>query len=221
MTLNDLVELISKNKSKEENYTEHIMVDETIIIQEETNNNLDTKKQSITNKILNIISDSIYIKRAIGQNGREINVYKFRTMIKNADKQLSQVLTTTNLDHQGKLINDSRITKLGKILRKYHLDELPQLYNILKGDMKLVGIRPMEKEFWDKIYPEPIYNEAIKHKPGLWGVNYAASKKRSSNNTHLALVKLYQREYKKSPIITDTKFLIAGIYNKFKGEHSK
>ncbi len=79
----------------------------------------------------------------LGENGRTFRMYKFRTMIPNAEKMQAQMST---IDENGHLIfkrpNDPRVTKIGRILRKSSLDELPQLLNVLKGDMSLVGPRP-------------------------------------------------------------------------------
>jgi len=75
----------------------------------------------------------IYKQDRLGKNGRIFKIYKFRTMIENAEKMGSGLFTFEN---------DPRITKVGKFLRKTSLDELPQLFNVLKGDMSFVGPRP-------------------------------------------------------------------------------
>jgi len=79
----------------------------------------------------------------IGRKGRPFCCYKFRTMVSNAD-QLKKDLE--HMNERGeilfKIVKDPRITKVGRLLRKYSLDELPQFYNVLKGDMSLVGPRP-------------------------------------------------------------------------------
>jgi exopolysaccharide biosynthesis polyprenyl glycosylphosphotransferase len=84
-----------------------------------------------------------YISERVGRKGRIFGCYKFRTMVRNAEELLS------NLQHLNerdgilfKISNDPRVTKVGRFLRKYSLDELPQLFNVLKGDMSLVGPRP-------------------------------------------------------------------------------
>ena len=85
--------------------------------------------------------------KRIGQNGKYIYLYKFRTMYLDADKRLEKLLENPEIkkewEENFKLNNDPRITKIGKILRKTSLDELPQLFNILKGEMSLVGPRPV------------------------------------------------------------------------------
>lgn len=88
----------------------------------------------------------IYKSTRITQYNKEFQIYKFRTMVKDADKIGSQVT----------LGNDNRITKIGKILRKYRFDEIPQLFNILKGDMSFVGTRP-ESPYYVKHYTNEMY----------------------------------------------------------------
>ncbi len=83
----------------------------------------------------------IYSQWRVGKNGRLFKLYKFRTMVKDADK-IGGTVTTAD---------DPRITRIGKILRKFKLDELPQLWNVLKGDMSFVGPRPDVPGFADKL----------------------------------------------------------------------
>ena len=90
---------------------------------------------------------AIYKQKRIGKNGKIINVYKFRSMVVNAEEVLKEMLKDekNRIEWQTyqKFSNDSRITKIGKILRKTSLDELPQLINVLKGDMSFIGPRPL------------------------------------------------------------------------------
>ena len=85
-----------------------------------------------------------YAQIRVGMNGRHFRFYKFRSMVVNADK-FKQELASRNESAAGvifKMKKDPRITKVGKIIRKFSIDELPQLYNVLIGDMSLVGPRP-------------------------------------------------------------------------------
>ncbi|MEO9210942.1 MAG: sugar transferase, partial [Ginsengibacter sp.] len=105
----------------------------------------------------------IYSQERIGFRGQPFRIYKFRSMYVNAEKN-GPMLSSDE---------DTRITQWGKIMRRWRLDELPQLWNILKGEMSLVGPRPERKYFIDLItekYPE--YNLLKKVKPGLtsWGM---------------------------------------------------
>lgn len=86
----------------------------------------------------------LYAWRVVGQSGRPFVGYKFRTMVTNAD-QIKRELMERNEMRGGpvfKIKDDPRVTPIGRILRKYSLDELPQLWSVLKGDMSLVGPRP-------------------------------------------------------------------------------
>lgn len=87
--------------------------------------------------------EAIFKQTRVGMEGRLFTIYKFRTMVKNADKMFNKAVDRSNLDEfvfQDK--DDPRITKSGRFLRKTSLDELPQLINIIKGDMSLIGPRP-------------------------------------------------------------------------------
>jgi len=98
----------------------------------------------------------------IGKNGVPFNIIKFRTMYVDAEKEGPQLSST----------DDPRITKIGRIMRKMRLDELPQFWNVLKGEMSLVGPRPERQYFIDKIAAhEPQFLQLTKVKPGItsWG----------------------------------------------------
>jgi lipopolysaccharide/colanic/teichoic acid biosynthesis glycosyltransferase len=86
----------------------------------------------------------LYEWRVVGQGGRPFIGYKFRTMVVDADRRKHELLNRNEMSGGPvfKLKDDPRVTPIGKILRKYSLDELPQLWSVLKGDMSLVGPRP-------------------------------------------------------------------------------
>ena len=86
---------------------------------------------------------AFYSQTRIGKNGKPFKMWKFRSMIVNADKMVKQLEEQNEIDGaMFKIKNDPRVTKIGHVIRKYSLDELPQLWNVLKGDMSLVGPRP-------------------------------------------------------------------------------
>ena len=118
-----------------------------------------------------------YRQSRIGKEGREFKVIKFRTMVENADGVLvkcleenPELLAEWNLNH--KLKDDPRITRVGKILRKLSIDELPQLWNVIKGEMSLVGPRPIVaaeiERYADRI---KYYNQVPPGITGLWQVS--------------------------------------------------
>jgi len=107
-----------------------------------------------------------YLWPVVGEGGRPLRAYKFRTMVVGADG-LKKHLTDRN-EASGpvfKMRNDPRVTAVGRILRKYSLDELPQLWTVLKGDMSLVGPRPMLEEEWEKL--QPWQRRKLSTKPGI------------------------------------------------------
>jgi lipopolysaccharide/colanic/teichoic acid biosynthesis glycosyltransferase len=95
---------------------------------------------------------AIYVHNRIGKNGKTIPLLKFRTMYNSADEMLNSFTSEQKAEWQEnfKLDNDPRVTKIGKFLRRSSLDELPQLVNILKGDLSIVGPRPIVTEELEK-----------------------------------------------------------------------
>jgi exopolysaccharide biosynthesis polyprenyl glycosylphosphotransferase len=84
-----------------------------------------------------------FTQRRVGREGRRFKVYKFRTMVANADERRSELLSQSTDPDWLKLDSDPRITRVGRLLRRVSLDELPQLWNVLRGEMSLVGPRPL------------------------------------------------------------------------------
>lgn len=89
-----------------------------------------------------------YVQKRVGRNGKIFDMYKFRSMINDADKRIDKLVDQNEVDGaMFKMKNDPRVTHVGRIIRKYSIDELPQLLNVLRGDMALVGPRPpLERE---------------------------------------------------------------------------
>lgn len=113
--------------------------------------------------------DIVFGHTRIGKNGKPIKVYKFRTMVKNAKEVFDNFTEEQKKEYYTnfKLDNDPRITKVGDFLRKTSLDELPQLINIIKGDMSVVGPRPIVEKEIEKygVYAEKMFSVT----PGLTG----------------------------------------------------
>lgn len=103
----------------------------------------------------------IYKQERIGLHGKPFYIYKFRSMRMDAEKDGPQLLL------EGKM-EDPRLTKVGRFLRAHHLDELPQLWNVLIGDMSFVGYRPERKYYIDQIMEHnPRYEELYRIRPGV------------------------------------------------------
>ncbi|MGM0140965.1 sugar transferase [Enterococcus sp. AZ160] len=109
----------------------------------------------------------------VGKNGKSFKMYKFRSMFIDAEEKLEQLLKYNEIEGaMFKMKDDPRITKVGKTIRKYSVDELPQLWNVLKGDMSLVGPRPPLSREVDEYSAYDMQRLLVKPGcTGLWQVN--------------------------------------------------
>jgi len=152
----------------------------------------------------------LYKKRAVGKNEKNIYVYKFRTMHPYSEYVHEYMVRNFGYTEKGKPANDFRVTRWGKWMRHLWLDELPQLINVLKGEMKLVGIRPITKTFLSE-FPSDIRKLRAKYKPGCIPA-YVSLLKQSKEGFIEAEIQ-YLLEKEKHPIWTDVKYLTLGIWN--------
>ena len=140
----------------------------------------------------------IFSQNRIGKNGKEFKFYKFRSMVPNADEVLFKTLEMNKLmaeeyKKNRKLKNDPRITKVGKVIRKLSIDELPQLINVLKGDMSIIGNRPyLPREKEDM---EEFYEDIIKTKPGITGYWQVNGRSKTTFKERLELERYYSNNY--------------------------
>lgn len=126
---------------------------------------------------LNSKGSIFYSHRRVGKDGREFNLYKFRTMVENADEILfkkNKELLKKFKEKDWKLENDPRITKLGRLIRNLTIDEFPQLFNVLKGEMSIVGPRAyVKQEIKEQVKKYPQVKKLMKLilsvKPGITG----------------------------------------------------
>lgn len=127
---------------------------------------------------------AVFCQERVGENGRPFSVYKFRSMVAGAEEQLAQVLTT---NAKGELVHktpqDPRVTSVGRFLRRWSLDELPQLWNVIRGEMSLVGPRP-ELPFLVEQYEDWQYRR-LAVPPGMTG--WWQIRQRSQKPMHLAI----------------------------------
>lgn len=166
------------------------------------------KKQPVSDKSP-CYGPLIRLKR-IGKDGKLINVYKLRTMHPYSEYLQEYIYKKNDLDTGGKFKDDFRVTTLGKIMRKYWIDELPMFVNILKGDMKLVGVRPLSKQYYN-LYPNEVKKLRVTVKPGLFPPFYADMPDSLDQITYSE--SKYISYYQKYPVKTDIVYFFISLYN--------
>jgi hypothetical protein len=110
--------------------------------------------------------------RRFGKDGQPFNVYKMRTMHPYSEYLQAYIFKRNSLKAGGKFKNDMRVTNIGSFMRKYWLDEIPMILNLLKGEMKLVGVRPLSAHYFS-LYSKELQEKRVKFKPGLLPPFYA------------------------------------------------
>jgi len=153
----------------------------------------------------------IYKMPRVGMNGKIIHVYKFRTMHPYSEFLQDYLKRTNGYASNGKISDDFRLTSWGKFLRKYWLDEVPQLLNVVKGDMKIVGVRPISMSYFRDI-PKDLQELRVQHKPGCIPP-YVAMNRASSVSSVLNAEKEYLETKSRFPMSTDIKYLFWAFYN--------
>jgi lipopolysaccharide/colanic/teichoic acid biosynthesis glycosyltransferase len=146
-----------------------------------------------------------FLQDRIGLNRKKFRIIKFRTMVKNAESTGTGIFTNKN---------DDRITNFGNFLRKYSLDELPQIFNVFKGEMSIVGPRPPVLFHPYKIdqYPEE-YVKRFNFKPGITGLAQISGRTNITWEERFVLDLIYINNYS---ILLDVKILFTTVKNIFK-----
>jgi lipopolysaccharide/colanic/teichoic acid biosynthesis glycosyltransferase len=145
----------------------------------------------------------LYRQTRVGKNGEIFDIFKLRTMVCNAELQTGPVWAKEN---------DPRVTSFGKFLRKSRIDEIPQLVNVLKGEMSLIGPRPERPEFVDKLSKEIVdYQKRLQVRPGITGLaqirlSYDATIKDVKNKVRLDLLYI-----KRMCFLTDLRILLSTV----------
>jgi lipopolysaccharide/colanic/teichoic acid biosynthesis glycosyltransferase len=153
----------------------------------------------------------IYQMPRLGKNGKIIYVYKLRTMHPYAEYLQDYVLQVSGYAVTGKPANDFRLTPWGKVLRRYWIDELPQLLNLIKGDLKLVGVRPISERYFQEI-PDDLKAMRLQSKPGCIPP-YVALNRSSSVESCIQAEREYLTAASKHRFATDFKFFFMAIFN--------
>lgn len=146
----------------------------------------------------------------IGKGGKPIKVYKMRTMHPFAEYLQDYIYQTAGLQEGGKFRNDFRVTTLGRFMRSLWLDELPMLINLLKGELKLFGVRPLSRQYF-KLYTLELQRLRILTKPGLIPPFYVDYPKTLEEIISSELK--YLRAYEKKPFRTDWVYLWKALFN--------
>ena len=144
----------------------------------------------------------IKLKR-VGKNGKIIKVYKLRTMHPFSEYLQDYIYQNNSLEESGKFKNDFRVCTVGKLFRKFWLDELPMFINFFRGDLKFVGVRPISQHYFN-LYNEELKQKRIKHKPGLFPPYYADMPQ--TMEEIMESERRYLELYEKHPFITDLKY---------------
>jgi lipopolysaccharide/colanic/teichoic acid biosynthesis glycosyltransferase len=141
----------------------------------------------------------------VGKNGKFFKVYKFRTMHPYSEFLQSYIYEKNDLQEGGKFRHDIRITSVGNFMRKYWLDELPMIFNLLKGDMKPVGVRPLSKHYFS-LYSKELQEKRTKHTPGLLPPFYADMPK-TLDEIQASELKYLDACQKNGTVATDLKYI--------------
>ena len=161
----------------------------------------------------------IFKMKRVGKDGKMIYTYKLRTMHPYAEYLHDYITEKYGYSESGdgiaKIKDDFRVTSWGRFLRKHWLDELPQLINVLKGEMKLVGVRPLSKRFLAE-YPEVLIRARLKHKPGC--IPPYVAHIHHSLGEYIESDKKYLDYKKQHPIWADIKYFFWAVFNILTGK---
>lgn len=148
--------------------------------------------------------------RRVGKNKKILTIYKLRTMYPYSEYIQKYVYDMQGTSNGDKADNDFRITSWGHIFRKFWLDELPMFINLMRGDVKIVGVRPLSKTKFNT-YPVELQEKRTKTKPGLIPPFYADVP--STQEGFYESEDRYLEEYFKSPVSTDVRYFFKAMYN--------
>jgi lipopolysaccharide/colanic/teichoic acid biosynthesis glycosyltransferase len=148
--------------------------------------------------------------KRIGRDGKMIGVYKLRTMHPYSEYLQNFVVKLNGYNEAGKPKDDFRVTGWGKLFRKFWLDELPQVINVLKGEIGLVGVRPLSQFRFNQL-PEDVRTERVKFKPGCIPPYVSLNMPDAEGN--IEAERIYMREMHENRYWTPIKYFFTGIYN--------
>ncbi len=168
------------------------------------------KKEKFVESVKEPRFSILFKMKRVGKYGKMITVYKIRTMHPYAEYLQAYIYKIHNLQKGGKFKNDFRITTWGKVLRRLWIDEIPMIFNLVKGQLKIVGVRPLSKHYLS-LYTSELKEKRIEIKPGLVPPYYADLP--STLEEIMQSEIRYINAYKVNPIITDLKYLFKASSN--------
>lgn len=146
----------------------------------------------------------------VGKNGKMIGVYKLRTMHPYSEYLQDYIIKLNGYNELGKPKYDFRVTKWGGFFRRFWIDEIPQIINIIKGEMKLVGLRPLSKARLND-FPEDLKIERIKYKPGCIAPYVAL--RMPDDKKNIEAERIYIRDLSRHRYLTDFRYFFKAVYN--------
>ncbi|MBX7045890.1 MAG: sugar transferase [Ignavibacteria bacterium] len=168
------------------------------------------KKKTVPFFDLNPSYGPLIKMKRVGKGGKIIYVYKIRTMHPYAEYMQKFIYDSYGTSDGVRFDNDFRVTSWGRMMRRVWLDEVPQLINFFKGDLKLVGVRPLSLHKFS-IYPQSLQEKRIKYKPGLIPPAYVEIPK--SIEDMVAIEEKYLDAYERHPFMTDWKYFWKAVSN--------
>jgi lipopolysaccharide/colanic/teichoic acid biosynthesis glycosyltransferase len=156
----------------------------------------------------------LFVQERAGENGRPFRMYKFRSMVADAEEQLEQLVNLDGLaEPVYKIADDPRVTRLGRFLRRTSLDELPQFFNVLLGQMSMVGPRP---ESMDMVNRYNLWQrKRLAVKPGITGPMQVSGRGDLSLEERIRIELMYISNYS---VLNDIRFLLRTIPAVFRGK---
>jgi lipopolysaccharide/colanic/teichoic acid biosynthesis glycosyltransferase len=166
---------------------------------------------------LNTVVDRLFFTKEVeGKDGKPLKVYKLRTMRKEPPGSEDFEIKEEDLGLYGKVRDDLRITRVGRFLRRFYLDEIPQLFNLLKGELSLVGLRPLFPEY-GSLFPNELKEKRKKYKPGIMNAIYAYEHI-SSHQDRVEAEMRYLKEREYHPCRTQLTCFFKIVYRILTGE---
>jgi lipopolysaccharide/colanic/teichoic acid biosynthesis glycosyltransferase len=167
------------------------------------------KKSGPRSELVSVSRFIVRLKR-VGKSGRIIDIYKIRSMYPYSEFLQDYVVKINGYDIMGKPKNDFRLTSCGRIIRKLWIDEIPQIYNLIRGDISLVGVRPISRYGFNAL-PADLQDKRIMNKPGL--ISPHVSLRFQGFDGVIRAERKYLEERGISPVKTNIRYFFLAVFN--------